>query len=223
MDNDNTLRRLCEVSDARLPLRDESDVSAAFSHECEGGAPSVQWFADRLRDLLIVPDATDLHVWDIRKAAAGFALERAIEQSVQTWDATLNAIASCIPGDANLRQFDDPAWEKAIDIGRALSVLNIFPFENARVLAVAAGGQRLHKLGYRLTAPMLIINLRKEKSNGLRREYALCSQSSDRSAFLPICLICSSGSIRLILKCIFLDGNTGQGSASARRLSHLDS
>ncbi len=33
---------------------------------------------------------------------------------------------------------------------RALSILNIFPFENARVLAVAAAGQRLHKLGYSL-------------------------------------------------------------------------
>jgi hypothetical protein len=151
MDNNSTFRRLCEASDARLPLRDASDVSAAFSHECEVGAPSLQWFANRLHDLLILPDATGIHVWDIRKAAAGFALERAIEQSVQTWDATLTAIASCIPGDANLRQFDDPAWEMAIDIGRAFSILNMFPFENARVLAVAAAGQRLHKLGYRLT------------------------------------------------------------------------
>jgi hypothetical protein len=150
MTNNDTFRRLCAASDARLPLRDASDVSAAFSHECESGTPSLQWFADRLRDLLIVPEATGIHVWDIRKAAAGFALERAIEQSVPTWDATLNAIASCIPGDASLRQFHDPAWEQAIDIGRALSILNILPFENPRVLAVAAAGQRLHKLGYRL-------------------------------------------------------------------------
>jgi hypothetical protein len=78
-------------------------------------------------------------------------LERAIELSVQTWDATLDAIANCIPGDANLRHFNDPAWEKAVDIGRALSILNIFPFTNARVNAVAAAGNRLHKLGYRLT------------------------------------------------------------------------
>jgi hypothetical protein len=120
MDNNNTLRRLCEASDTRLPFHDASDVSAAFSHECDGGAPSLQWFADRLRDLIIVSDATGVHVWDICNAAAGFALERAIEQSAQTWDATFNAIASCIPGDANLRHFDDPPWEKAIDYGRAL-------------------------------------------------------------------------------------------------------
>jgi hypothetical protein len=109
MNNNNTLRQLCEASEARLPLRDANDVSAAFSRECDGGVPSLQWFSNRLHDLLITQEETGIHVWHVRKAATGFALERAIEASVQTWDATLDAIANCIPGDANLRQFDDLA------------------------------------------------------------------------------------------------------------------
>jgi hypothetical protein len=67
------------------------------------------------------------------------------------WESTLVAIANCIPVDKHPLPFNDSAWERAIDIGRALAFLKLFPHPNARVEAVAAAGRRLHTQGYRLS------------------------------------------------------------------------
>lgn len=149
METIEAIRELCKASEARLPLADSNDVTLAFAGETEH--VSTQWFADRLRTLLTVAKTTGIQLWDIRTAAKAFAFENAIGLSIQNWDAVLNAIASCISSGSNLKPFDDPDWEKAIDIGRALAVTNAFPFANARVMAVAAAGRRLHERGYRLS------------------------------------------------------------------------
>jgi hypothetical protein len=139
------------ASQTRLPFLDANHVSAAFADETEFLPPSMQWFAERLKELIVVSKKTDIHVSDIRKAAMVFALEAAIGKSEQDWESALVSIASCTPADKYLRPFSDGAWERAIDIGRALAVLKTFPHPNARVDAVAVAGRRLHAQGFRLS------------------------------------------------------------------------
>jgi hypothetical protein len=139
------------ASESRLPFRDVNDVSAAFAHETAFLPPSMQWFAKRIESLIVVSEKTDVHASDIRRAAQVFALEAAIEKADSNWEPTLISIASCTPVDKHLLPFNDSAWERAIDIGRALAFLKIFPYPNARVEAVAAAGRRLHAQGFRLS------------------------------------------------------------------------
>jgi hypothetical protein len=150
-ENTQTIRQLCLASESRLPFRDVDDVSAAFANETEFLPPSIQWFAKRLESLIVVSEKTDIHVSDIRRAALVFALEAAIEKPGSNWEPTLISIASCTPNDKYLLPFNHSAWERAIDIGRALAFLKAFPHPNARVEAVAAAGRRLHAQGYRLS------------------------------------------------------------------------
>jgi hypothetical protein len=150
-ENVETIRQLCVASENRLPFRNVDDVSAAFAHETEFLPPSMQWFAKRLESLIVVSAQTDLHVSNIRGAAMVFALEAAIGKRESDWEPTLISIASCTPVDKYLLPFHDSAWERAIDIGRALAFLKTFPHPNARVEAVAAAGRRLHAQGYRLS------------------------------------------------------------------------
>jgi hypothetical protein len=150
-ENIETIRRLCVASESRLPFSDVDDVSAAFAHETEFLPPSMQWFAKRLESLIVVSEQTDIHVSNIRRAAMVFALEAAIGKPESDWEPTLVSIASCTPVDKYLLPFNDSAWERAIDIGRALAFLKTFPHPNARVEAVAAAGRRLHAQGYRLS------------------------------------------------------------------------
>jgi hypothetical protein len=150
-ENAETIRQLCVASESRLPFRDVNDVSAAFAHETEFLPPSMEWFAKQLESLIVVSEKTDIHVSDIRRAALVFALEAAIGKPESNWEPTLISIASCTPGDKYLLPFNDSAWERAIDIGRALAFLKIFPYPNARVEAVAAAGRRLHAQGFRLS------------------------------------------------------------------------
>ena len=153
MPNENieVIRQLCVASECRLAFRDANDVSAAFADETEFHPLSTQWFAERLKELIVVSEKTDIHVSDIRRAALVFALEAAIGKPESNWEPALISIASCTPGDKYLLPFDDGAWERAIDIGRALAFLKTFPHPNARVEAVAAAGRRLHAQGYRLS------------------------------------------------------------------------
>jgi len=134
-----------------LPFRDVNDVSAAFADETEFLPPSMQWFATRLESLIVVSETTNIHVSDIRRAALVFALEAAIEKPESDWETTLISIASCTPGGKHLRPFKESAWERAIDIGRALAFLKTFPNANARVEAVAGAGRRLTAHGFRLS------------------------------------------------------------------------
>jgi hypothetical protein len=150
-ENIEAIRQLCVASESRLPFRDVSDVSAAFAHETEFLPPSMQWFANRLESLIVVSEQTDIHVSNIRRAAMVFALEAAIGKPDSDWEPTLISIASCTPVDKYLLPFNDTAWERAIDIGRALAFLKTFPHPNARVEAVAAAGRRLQAQGYRLS------------------------------------------------------------------------
>jgi hypothetical protein len=150
-ENTETIRQLCVASESRLPFRDVNDVSAAFAHETEFLPPSMQWFAKRLESLIVVSEKPDIHVSDIRRAALVFALEAAIGKLESNWEPALVSIASCTPVDKYLLPLNDRAWERAIDIGRALAFLKTFPHANARVEAVAAAGRRLHAQGYRLS------------------------------------------------------------------------
>jgi hypothetical protein len=134
-----------------LAFRDANDVSAAFAGETQFLPPSMEWFAERLKELIVVSEKTDIHVSDIRRAALVFALEAAIGKPASNWEPALISIASCTPSDKYLLPFGDGAWERAIDIGRALAFLKTFPHPNARVEAVAAAGRRLHAQGYRLS------------------------------------------------------------------------
>jgi hypothetical protein len=144
-----TLRKLFALSEERLPLHDQEDVASAFA-DPEGHPASLNWFGDRLQALLIVPERTGVVVADVRKAARAFALENAIGQSTQNWEAPLSAIANCLAVGQHLRPFDDPAWQEAIDLGRAIAVLGLLPYENARVTAVALAGQSLCRQRYQL-------------------------------------------------------------------------
>jgi len=150
-ENIEKIRQLCRASERRLPFRDVNDVSAAFARETEFLPPSMQWFAEQIETLIVTSEKTDIHVADIRRTAQVFALEAAIEKPGSNWESTLISIASCTPGDKHLLSFDHSAWERAIDIGRALAFLKIFPHPNARVEAVAAAGRRLHSQGFRLS------------------------------------------------------------------------
>jgi hypothetical protein len=147
-DETETLRALCQASEARVPLADQAAVEAAFRAPGTIGVFN-NILSDEIRTLLSSPARTGFDTHDLRRVRNGFQLENAIGQSHQQWDAVLDAILSALPAGTELHPLDNPAWPRAIDLARGLVANNVYRHPDNRTVAVAEAGRRLNEQGYR--------------------------------------------------------------------------
>jgi hypothetical protein len=167
-DHAQKLREIFQASVTAVPMADE-----AAANEALGAYPSLQHASDCLFDLLILLDNTDQTVGTVRALANHFFLADVLDGASLPIADALNNIAACLPGIAKpdgkkipsgpvetgaapfpqvtafVRPLEhEAAWLEAMLIGRAFSVLNRFPFSNARTKAIAEAAARIKRLGY---------------------------------------------------------------------------
>ncbi len=143
------LRDVCARSQKRLPLADRE--AAVDSATRLAGGPYLDSIGKELKTLLISDTPTLFDVGDLRKIANTFDLEQAISPVEAGWGAALTAIAGCIPVGSAVRSPSHENWEKAIDIGRCLSALNLLPQFNSRLKSVGEAGRHLRDKGYTIS------------------------------------------------------------------------
>ena len=167
-DQAKKLRAIFRCSVRAVPIADE-----AAAYDSLNIYHSLQQASDRLFDLLIVLENTGQTVGTVRALANHFFLANVIDKVSMPIAEALNNIASCLPGiiqpdgkripsgpvqpgappspqvTAFVRALDDEsAWREAMLIGRAFSILQRFPFSNARTKAVADAATRIKRQGY---------------------------------------------------------------------------
>ena len=149
MSYDEDVRRLrdaCAWSQERLPLSDLETTEVAVTRLANG--PYLDFIGKELKRLLVSDTPTSFDVGDIRKIASTLELEQAISSVELDAAAALTAIAGCIPVGTSVRPPEHENWEKAIDVGRCLSALNLLPQFNSRLKSVCEAGRYLRNRGY---------------------------------------------------------------------------
>ncbi|MES2366960.1 MAG: hypothetical protein V4563_13885 [Pseudomonadota bacterium] len=167
-DQAQKLRAIFLDSATAVPMADEAAANEALE-----AYQSLQHASDRLFDLLIVLENTGQTVGTVRSLANHFFLANVLDRVSEPIAEALNNIAACLPGIAKpdgkripsgpvqpgappspqvtafVRALDhESAWLEAMLIGRAFTVLQRFPFSNARTKAVADAATRIKRLGY---------------------------------------------------------------------------
>lgn len=167
-DQTQKLRAIFLTSVTAVPMADEAAANEALE-----AYKSLQHASARLFDLLIVLENTGHTVGTVRALANHFFLANVLDGVSVPIAEALNNIAACLPGIAKpdgtripsgpvqpgtpptpqvtafVRALDhESAWQEAMLIGRAFTVLKQFPFSNARTKAVADAATRIKRLGY---------------------------------------------------------------------------
>jgi hypothetical protein len=140
-------RRVLVESERRLPLADAAAVATAFPQTI--GAPDAA-LAEKIRSAMSSEQSSDFDTHDLRRVAATFALEAAIDGSPPTYAKVLRTIAQCVSGGTMLKPLSDPSWTSAVDWARARVVLDAFVTPDHRSEAVGRSGRRLRARGYAL-------------------------------------------------------------------------
>lgn len=167
-DQAHKLRSIFLNSVAAVPMVDEAAANEALE-----GYQSLQHASNRLFDILIVVENTGQTVGTVRTLVHHFFLANVLDGVSEPIADALNNIAACLPGIAKsdgtkipsgpvesgtpstpqvtafVRALDhESAWQEAILIGRAFTILKRFSFLNARTKAVAEAATRIKRLGY---------------------------------------------------------------------------
>lgn len=140
------IRNACIQSQKRFPLDTLEAAELAVSSLANG--PYLNAIAEQLNNLLVSETPTSYDIGDIRKIGNTLKLEQAINPKQTNWGEVLTAIAGRIQAGKSIRLPSDENWQKAIDIGRCLFLLNFLPNSNSRLKSVMEAGQRLHERGY---------------------------------------------------------------------------
>ena len=144
------VRTLCEESLHRLPLLNEATLEVSLPETGRIG-PLYDLLGDELKTILSLDQSREFDTNDLRRAGGNFALERAIGESDQDWDAVVDAIFCYLGARTQLPLFDAPVWSRAIDLARGIVVAGGYQLPDQRLDAVAAAGKRLKAQGYALT------------------------------------------------------------------------
>ena len=144
------VRTLCEESLHRLPLLNETTLAVSLPETGKIG-PLYDLLGEELKTLLSLDQSPEFDTHDLRRAGANFALERAVGESDQDWDAVVDAILFYLEAGTQLPLLNAPIWSRVIDLARGIVDAGVFRSPNHRVDAVAAAGKRLKAQGYALT------------------------------------------------------------------------